>query len=156
MGAQRRVESERSAGGVVFRRFPEGPHVLLIRDPYQNWGLPKGHIEPGEGPRDAALREVEEETGLRCAVVGDELSGIDWYFRRDDYVVHKTCRFFLMESASGDPRPEEGEGITECRWVPWAEAVRQITYDNARGVLVEAAPLVGVTLSTPEPETPGG
>src|SRR6267154_2324888 len=62
---QRRAQRETSAGGVVFRRPPDGePRFLLIRDSYRNWGFPKGHLEPGEPPADAARREVAEETGL--------------------------------------------------------------------------------------------
>ena len=55
---------ETSAGGVVFRVEEGRPLYLLIRDSYQNWGFPKGHLEAGERPEDAALREVSEETGL--------------------------------------------------------------------------------------------
>jgi hypothetical protein len=52
---QRRAERETSAGGVIFRRDPNGtPRYLLIRDSYRNWGFPKGHLEPGEPPADAA------------------------------------------------------------------------------------------------------
>jgi len=132
------VHEEHSAGGVVFRRTPEGVLVLLIRDPYENWGLPKGHLEDNEAGKDAALREVEEETGLMCTAAGDRLATIDWYFRQGDRLVHKTCQFYLMESSGGDPRPETAEGITECRFLPLAEAIEQVTYDNARDVLREA------------------
>ena len=59
-----RAREEVSAGGIVVRH-DDGAHcVLLIRDSYRNWGFPKGHVEPGEAPPDAALREVAEETGL--------------------------------------------------------------------------------------------
>jgi len=55
---------EHSAGGVIFRRTPEGVRWLVIRDSYRNWGFPKGHVEDGESEVDAARREVGEETGL--------------------------------------------------------------------------------------------
>src|SRR3989304_2211891 len=76
----RRARVETSAGGVVFRCDPQA-QVLLIRDPYENWGLPKGHIEGGETPEQAAVREVEEETGLADVSVIAPLPTIDWYFR---------------------------------------------------------------------------
>ena len=62
--SNQRARLETSAGGVVYRRSDGGPLVLLIRDSYENWGFPKGHIEQGEVPEVAAVREVREETGL--------------------------------------------------------------------------------------------
>jgi ADP-ribose pyrophosphatase YjhB (NUDIX family) len=129
------VREEKSAGGVVVRPHGGVPHVLLIRDPYQNWGLPKGHLEAGEDARTAALREVREETGLAVIELGPELGAIEWYFRRDDELVHKICSFFLMRSTDGDARPEVTEGITECEWLPVEQAVARVTYENAREMI---------------------
>jgi ADP-ribose pyrophosphatase YjhB (NUDIX family) len=129
---------ETSAGGVVFRRAPDGVRVLLIRDPYRNWGFPKGHVEQGETPREAALREVREETGLHELRAVTELATIDWYFRDQGEPVHKFCHFFLMESLAGTVRPSQEEGISACVWLTPEDAVRTITYDNARHVLHEA------------------
>ena len=120
---------------MVVRTIDGEPRVLVIRDPYQNWGLPKGHLEPGEGSGDAAAREVREETGLSDLELGPELATIDWYFRSDGKLVHKFCAFYLMESATGDPVPEAGEGITECVWMSLDEAAARISYDNARDVV---------------------
>lgn len=132
---QESIREEASAGGVVYRRG-EDIVFLLIRDPYDNWGLPKGHIEPGETVLEAAIREVGEETGLTELRALDELPSIDWYFRdRAHQLVHKRCRFFLMESASGEARPQLAEGISDCRWLPFEEAVATLTHDNARRVL---------------------
>lgn len=124
---------------MIFRWKGEVPHVLLIRDAYQQWGLPKGHVEEGETPAGAALREVEEETGLGHLVLGPALQTIDWFFRARGGVVHKYCHFYLIEAPTGETQPQLGEGITACRWVPLQEALRQISYDNARDVLRIAA-----------------
>lgn len=124
------------------RRLDGVPHVLIIRDPYQNWGLPKGHLEDGEGPGEAAIREVAEETGLHDLALGEELATIDWYFRSGKKLVHKFCAFFLMTSEAGEPVPETAEGITECVWMTLDEAVGKITYDNAREVVKAARPLL--------------
>jgi 8-oxo-dGTP pyrophosphatase MutT (NUDIX family) len=132
------VRVERSAGGVVLRRIADEVHVLLILDPYENWGLPKGHLEKGESPREAAVREVREETGLASLRLGREVGAIDWYFRHRGRLIHKFCTFFLMSSPRGEAAPAVAEGITVCRWVPLSDAVDDISYDNAREVLERA------------------
>jgi len=138
MAKRTRARVERSAGGVVVRFFEGEPRILVIRDPYSNWGLPKGHLEEGETSGAAAAREVREETGLSDLVLGPELATIDWYFRSDGRLVHKFCAFYLMESIHGEPVPEAGEGITECVWMTLDEAAARISYDNARDVVTAA------------------
>ena len=133
------ARDETSAGGVVVRRIDGTVHVLLIHDPYGNWGLPKGHLEAEEALADAGLREVREETGLSDLELGPELGTIDWYFRMRGRLIHKHCTFFLMTSQSGETVPELEEGITECRWPPLENAAESVTYDNAREVVREAA-----------------
>lgn len=137
---RRRAQRETSAGGVVFRRAPGGEvHYLVIRDSYENWGFPKGHLEPGEPPLDAARREVAEETGLQSLEPRGALEVIDWYFRFRGRTIHKYCHFFLFESESGEPVPQTDEGITACVWKPLDEALSTISYANAREVLQRAA-----------------
>src|SRR5690606_23502519 len=102
----RRARVETSSGGVVFRRTGGTLSFLLIRDPYDNWGLPKGHIEGGETPAQAALREVAEETGLHELSMVTQLPTIDWYFRDRGRLIHKSCHFFLVECVSGEPEPQ--------------------------------------------------
>jgi 8-oxo-dGTP pyrophosphatase MutT (NUDIX family) len=139
----RRAQRETSAGGVVFRRDRDGEVVyLLIRDSYRNWGFPKGHLEAGEPPADAARREVTEETGLSDLFLHGPIRVIDWYFRFRGKTIHKFCHFFLFESRQGEPVPQEEEGITECIWRPEDEAITTISYDNAREVLQRGADMV--------------
>ena len=133
---------EHSAGGVVVR-VADGRHwVLLIRDPYKKWGLPKGHLEGAETGAQAAFREVLEETGLPSVEVGPELGMIDWHFRLNGKLIHKYCQFFLMATESATTCPEIAEGITECLWLPLDEALERVTYDNARGMIQIAADLL--------------
>jgi 8-oxo-dGTP pyrophosphatase MutT (NUDIX family) len=130
-----RVAVETSSGGVVFRVEGEEPYFLLIRDPYDNWGLPKGHLEGDETPAEAALREVTEETGLEELSIVAELPTIDWFYRDHGRLVHKFCHFFLLEAGPGDTCPQLEEGITECIWRPLPNALQTLSYANAREVL---------------------
>lgn len=146
--ARPRARQETSAGGVVFRMLPasEGaiarPLFLLIRDSYRNWGFPKGHVEQGELPETAALREVAEETGLRELALRGPVETIDWYFRFRGRLIHKVCHFFLMETDRAETAPQRTEGITACRWAAFGEACEVISYANARGVLRRANEMI--------------
>lgn len=149
MAAKPAPIEETSAGGVVFRRSNgDEPAFLLIRDSYRNWGLPKGHVEAGEAAAEAALREVAEETGLTDLALRAPIQEIDWFFRFRRRLIHKTCSFYLMESASGEACPQRDEGITACRWLPFDAALKTVSYANAREVLHAAGQIVG-TLDSP-------
>jgi 8-oxo-dGTP pyrophosphatase MutT (NUDIX family) len=157
--AKRRPEREVSAGGIVFRRDSAGTlRFLLIRDSYDNWGFPKGHLEHGESPAVAALRETEEETGLRDLVLHGPIRIIDWHFRFRGRFIHKYCHFFLFESSEGDPVPQEDEGITACHWCSLEDALQELSYENARGVLRRAGDMartliaMGAGRSRPRPK----
>ena len=133
-----KAKEEVSAGGIVFRRTALGVHFLLIRDSYQNWGFPKGHLEDGESPDLAAIREVEEETGLGGLTLTAPVDVIDWHFRFRGRLVHKICHFYLIEAAHGDAHPLRKEGITACQWLEFNDAALLVSYGNARDVLARA------------------
>jgi 8-oxo-dGTP pyrophosphatase MutT (NUDIX family) len=148
-----RAHRETSAGGVVYRLHEGTALFLLIRDSYQNWGFPKGHLESGEKAEDAAVREVREETGLADLELRGQIETIDWYFRFRGQLIHKVCHFFLMETTQADTCPQQAEGITACQWVGYDEARTAISYANARKVLGRAHEMiVGPTTATPMTE----
>jgi 8-oxo-dGTP pyrophosphatase MutT (NUDIX family) len=136
------ARDETSAGGVVFRLADGQPLFLLIRDSYQNWGFPKGHLEKGEGPETAAVREVAEETGLHALRVRQPIDTIEWFFRFRGQLIHKVCHFYLIETTEASTSPQRAEGITACRWMSFDEAQSAISYANARDVLRRAQGMV--------------
>jgi 8-oxo-dGTP pyrophosphatase MutT (NUDIX family) len=146
-----RAQRETSAGGVVYRLHEGDALFLLIRDSYQNWGFPKGHLESGERAEDAAIREVREETGIDDLALRGQIETIDWYFRFRGQLIHKVCHFYLMETSQASTNPQHAEGITACRWVAYEEARSAISYANARKVLGRAHEMiVGTSAARPE------
>jgi 8-oxo-dGTP pyrophosphatase MutT (NUDIX family) len=148
MGKRRAAELEVSAGGIVFRASDGDTRYLLIKDSYDNWGFPKGHLEDGETPAAAAARETAEETGLAGLTLRGPIRVIDWHFRFRGRRIHKYCHFFLFESESGDPSPQVEEGITDFRWESLDRALDTLSYDNARGVLKRAGEMVRTLVAT--------
>src|SRR5207253_7996439 len=114
--------SEYSSGGVVYRRDGGTYEIVVVnRARHTDWSLPKGHIEPGESREQAAVREVNEETGLDARVVAPIGEIVYFYRRPQNILVHKTVYHYLMEAQSdqlGGPNCE----VSEARWVPLNEA----------------------------------
>lgn len=136
--SRRRHKRETSAGGVVARLEQGRRLYLLIRDSHGNWGFPKGHLERGERPESAALREVAEETGVDGLTLRAPIDPIEWMFTWQGTLIRKKCHFFLMETAVVLTTPQTAEGIIECRWSALDDALQLLRYDNARQVLLEA------------------
>jgi 8-oxo-dGTP diphosphatase len=103
--------------------------VLVHRPKYDDWTLPKGKLLPGEDDRHAALREVEEETGLRCSIARP-IGAIDY---RDATGRSKTVRYFLMRPRSGTFTPTHE--VDRIVWLPLEQATEQLTYDHDRELL---------------------
>jgi len=117
-------EEEHSAGGVVYRPAAHGWEVLVVeRKRYNDWSLPKGHLEPGETPEAAALREIEEETGIAGRAVGP-LGTLRYPITgRSGRPTIKVVTHFLVvaRNPTAAPAPQPGE-VDTVRWVPLAEA----------------------------------
>ncbi len=115
------AEEVNAAGGVVIR---DGEVCLVHRPRYDDWSLPKGKLDDGESFEDAALREVWEETGLRCTL-RDELSPT---FYEDRKRRSKAVRYWLMEPDGGKFEPNDE--VDELRWVAPSEAAELLTYEH--------------------------
>jgi 8-oxo-dGTP diphosphatase len=120
------VDRVEAAGGVVMR---DARLALVHRPEYDDWTLPKGKLDRGESFEDAALREVVEETGVRCRLVR-ELPEVEYEVRGRPKVV----RYWLMEVEDETPFVA-GDEVDEVRWVEPAEALSLLTYERDRDVL---------------------
>jgi 8-oxo-dGTP pyrophosphatase MutT (NUDIX family) len=121
-----------AAGGVVVRDGPAGPEVLVVhRVRRDDWSLPKGKLDPGESPRSAAVREVEEETGVR-AVIDHELPSTRYQVDG----VPKRVRWYRMTPIDGDPaRRDPDHEVDQATWWPVAHARTTLTYPHDRTLL---------------------
>jgi ADP-ribose pyrophosphatase YjhB (NUDIX family) len=135
-----RQVDEFSAGGLIVDLAGEVPRGALIARTERHgrllWSLPKGHIEIGETPEQAAVREVEEETGIAGVIVA-ELGTIDFWFVAEGRRIHKTVQHYLMRATGGELSDADIE-VTEVAWVPLPEIRAQLAYPDERG-LVDAA-----------------
>jgi len=142
VGKNARVEY--SAGGIVFRRTRRGLEIAFLLDPFHKWTFAKGHIERGESARNAAVREVKEEMGIRRLRVVATLGRIDWWFteRRGTAHsprgarVHKFAYYFLMEAPPHTQlTAQKSELIKAVRWVPAEQALDFSSYKDVRSIL---------------------
>jgi ADP-ribose pyrophosphatase YjhB (NUDIX family) len=128
---------EVSAGGLDVDRSGLRPRAALIgrhdRRGRLLWSLPKGHLEPGETVEDAALREVEEETGIRGRLLAP-LGTIDFWFVAEGRRIHKTVHHYLFEAAGGTLSDEDAE-VVEVAWVPLDEVPARLAYADERRLL---------------------
>ncbi len=123
---------EFSAGGVVVR---DGQVVVIVptrraADGSRVLALPKGHVDPGEAPIEAATREVREETGI----VGEpvcELGESRYHYRRDGRTIGKSVAFYLFTYVEGDTADHDDE-VEEVRWISLEDAQRELSHQAER------------------------
>lgn len=137
--------NEVSAGGVVVRRSGGGPEVCLISDG-RHWGLPKGNVEHGETPAEAALREISEETGIERAALAvvAELPASEYVYRRRDTgrLIFKRVHQYLVTAPAGaelHPQPSE---IDAAAWLSFDDALQRASFDDTKRALQEARRLL--------------
>jgi 8-oxo-dGTP diphosphatase len=128
-------ETVRAAGGIVHRTRGDGTvEVAIVHRPkYGDWTLPKGKLDPGESDEEGALREVKEETGLRC-VIESRVGHVSY---RDSRGRPKTVVYFSMRPVDGEFRPNKE--VDELRWLTLDEAQQILDYERDRRLVAGIA-----------------
>lgn len=130
-----------SAGGIIFNKKGQ---ILMIEDAFGRWTFPKGLIDKGETPEQAAVREVKEEVGVDAEIIKRLTKDDYWYvakWEKEKPRVHKTVYWFLMK-AEGSPKPQTSE-ITNARWLDPKQIAKLETYVNTQKILKKALATLG-------------
>lgn len=125
------IRGEETIVIVPTRRGAQGQRVL---------GLPKGHVDPGETPEQAAQREVREEAGVETELL-EKLGDVRYFYQRDGKRVFKRVRFFLFAYRSGSLEDHDDE-VEEARWMGLAEAATALSYAGEREMVVRALSVI--------------
>ena len=136
------MKNEFSAGGIVFKNS----EVLLVENARMNnpeekwWGFPKGHLEEGESSEQAAVREVEEETGIKAEITG-KVGQSKYVITKNNEKIFKAVTIFLMKYLSGETTPQIAE-VSNVLWLPYEEAIKKLTYPGDKDLLKKAKELM--------------
>ncbi len=128
---------ETTAGGVVFRRDKNNQvEILLAQDAKDRWTIPKGHIEPGETPRQTAEREIQEETGLKEMDILNHLGKTQFRYRRQNSLVLMTMHVFLVRAKGDTNKLVKEEWMNGIKWFPFNEALDKIEYEGIEKLIL--------------------
>ncbi len=133
---------EVSAGGLVID-FSGTRGLLIGRIDHKDasrerllWSLPKGHIEAGETPEQAAIREVQEETGITSEIT-KSIGVIDFWFMAGGKRIHKTVHHFIFKEVSGELTPQISE-VDEVSWFPLSEIIDRLAYPDEKKLIAKS------------------
>ncbi|MFO0971353.1 MAG: NUDIX domain-containing protein [Candidatus Saccharimonadales bacterium] len=131
---------ETTAGGVVFRRNKKGEvEILLTQDAKDRWTIAKGHIEPGETPRQTAEREIQEETGLKEMKVLNHLGKTQFRYRRQNSLVLMTMHIFLVKALGDTDDLTKEEWMNGIGWFPFNKALDMVEYEGIEKLMLLAS-----------------
>ncbi len=128
---------ENSAGVILYRQLKESREYLLLHYPGGHYDFAKGHLEKDENDREAAYRELQEETGISKIVwIEGYCEKINYVYRHGEKIMSKDVAFFLARTSQKKVIiSHEHQGFI---WLPYKEAYEKLSFDNARNLLEKA------------------
>ena len=131
---------EPTAGGIIFRITPDQKdiEVLLIQDSKNRWTIPKGHVEPGETAKQTAIREINEETGLRKIKLSSWLGKIHFKYRRIAKLVLMTTQIYLVHALDPKETPVKEKWMNDIKWFHFSDALDVIEYEDIEKLMLIA------------------
>lgn len=133
------MKMEFCAGGIIYRKVNNVFEFALILDPYNEWTFSKGHIEKGEKPEKAALREIQEEIGLTQLKVIKLLEKTDYWFKFEETLIHKYVYFYLIEAAGDEALVCQVSEVQAAEWVKETDIMAKIGYPKQNHILLNKA-----------------
>lgn len=125
-----------SAGVVVYKKENDQIQYLVLRNVKGHWDFPKGKIEEGEDEKTAALRELQEEAGIKAEISDDFKASFDFmYTRTGGQKVHKTVHFFAGKAKTFDVTLSREH--SDFAWLPFADAIERLKFSEQKNLLTE-------------------
>lgn len=122
-----------SAGGIVVKKVGGKKKVLVAQHSgHKGWDFPKGHIEKGETSEEAAIREVEEETGAKAEIV-EKVGETQYFYSQDGEKVFKTVTYFLMTYV-GEGEATTAFEVMDMKWLPIDKVEERLTFKDTQGL----------------------
>ncbi|MFH1535783.1 MAG: NUDIX hydrolase, partial [Patescibacteria group bacterium] len=127
------------AGGIVFNN--KGQVLVTQHSQNKHWSFPKGLIDSGQTPEEAALREVKEEGGVKAEII-DKIGYSKYIYSLNGEKIFKVVTYFLMKYISGDPKDHDWE-VEEAGWYEPEDALKQLTFNQDKELLKKALEIYG-------------
>ncbi len=131
------MKQEYSAAGIVICKKAGKLNILLIKDRFGKWTWPKGHIEKGETPQQAAEREIKEEVGIESSVK-DEIGVQKYIFESRKEKIDKTVTVFTAVGSIYSEIKVQTEEIEAAKWFTADKAIEKIEYEGSKELLIKA------------------